>query len=202
MTSEVLPESVGSQPQSATPPAAIRSPWNSFRCARNDGSAARREWPEHLARGRSRHFSLGFCLATKNSRQRCVACEGTRFGVASRRVSRAPPRSYADPIEWLGLPEEALLRIFVLFAHPVETSFNAAIHAKLVATLRSRGHEIDDCDLNAEGFDPVMSRQDRIRAITRSASTARASPRTSIAFSPPRRWCSRIRSGTWVSPRS
>ena len=54
------------------------------------------------------------------------------------------------------------MRIFVLFAHPVETSFNAAIHAKLVATLRSRGHEVDDCDLNAEGFDPVMSRQDRI----------------------------------------
>jgi len=36
----------------------------------------------------------------------------------------------------------------------VETSFGAAIHAKLVVALRARGHEIDDCDLNAEGFDP------------------------------------------------
>jgi NAD(P)H dehydrogenase (quinone) len=54
------------------------------------------------------------------------------------------------------------LRILVLYAHPVETSFGAAIHAKLVATLRARGHEIDDCDLNVEGFDPVMTRQDRI----------------------------------------
>ena len=54
------------------------------------------------------------------------------------------------------------MRILVLFAHPVETSFGAAIHDKLVATLRARGHEIDDCDLNAEGFDPVMTRQDRI----------------------------------------
>ena len=32
----------------------------------------------------------------------------------------------------------------------------------LVETLRKRGHEVDDCDLNAEGFDPVMSRQDRL----------------------------------------
>ena len=29
-------------------------------------------------------------------------------------------------------------------------------------TLRARGHEVDDCDLNAEGFDPVMTRQDRL----------------------------------------
>lgn len=54
------------------------------------------------------------------------------------------------------------MRILVLFAHPVETSFAAALHAKLVATLSARGHEVDDCDLHAEGFDPVMSRQDRI----------------------------------------
>jgi NAD(P)H dehydrogenase (quinone) len=54
------------------------------------------------------------------------------------------------------------LRVLVLFAHPVETSFAAALHAKLVEVLRASGHKVDDCDLNAEGFDPVMSRQDRI----------------------------------------
>jgi NAD(P)H dehydrogenase (quinone) len=54
------------------------------------------------------------------------------------------------------------LRVLVLFAHPVETSFAAALHAKVVEVLRAKGHEVDDCDLNAEGFDPVMSRQDRI----------------------------------------
>jgi putative NADPH-quinone reductase len=54
------------------------------------------------------------------------------------------------------------MRVLVLFAHPVETSFNAALHAKVVEALRARGHEVDDCDLNAEGFDPVMRRQDRI----------------------------------------
>jgi NAD(P)H dehydrogenase (quinone) len=54
------------------------------------------------------------------------------------------------------------MRILVLYAHPVETSFGAAVHETLVPTLRGRGHEIDDCDLNAEDFDPVMTRQDRI----------------------------------------
>ncbi len=54
------------------------------------------------------------------------------------------------------------MRILVLYAHPVETSFGAAVHETLLRTLRARGHEIDDCDLNAEGFDPVMTRQDRI----------------------------------------
>src|ERR1700722_8701931 len=72
-----------------------------------------------------------------------------------------------------GIQEGTFVRGFVLFAHPVETSFNAAIHAKLVATLRSRGHEIDDCDLNAEGFDPVLNRQDRIQYHTVGVNRAR-----------------------------
>jgi putative NADPH-quinone reductase len=53
------------------------------------------------------------------------------------------------------------MRVLVLFAHPLETSFGAAAHAWAVQTLRKRGHAIDDCDLYAEGFDPVMTRQDR-----------------------------------------
>ena len=53
------------------------------------------------------------------------------------------------------------MKILVLFAHPVETSFGAALHAKAVETLKNRGHEIDDCDLYGENFDPVLSRQDR-----------------------------------------
>jgi putative NADPH-quinone reductase len=54
------------------------------------------------------------------------------------------------------------MRVLVLYAHPVETSFVSALHDAVVAALRSRGHEVDDCDLNVEGFDPVMSRQERI----------------------------------------
>ena len=52
--------------------------------------------------------------------------------------------------------------MLVLYAHPVETSFVSALHGEVVATLRGRGHAVDDCDLNVEGFDPVMSRQERI----------------------------------------
>jgi putative NADPH-quinone reductase len=54
------------------------------------------------------------------------------------------------------------LRILVLFAHPVETSFAAALHDVIVRTLTAAGHHVDDCDLYAEKFDPVLSRQERI----------------------------------------
>ena len=54
------------------------------------------------------------------------------------------------------------MRILVLFAHPVETSFAAALHALVVRRLKGRGHDVDDCDLYVERFDPVLSRQERI----------------------------------------
>jgi putative NADPH-quinone reductase len=68
------------------------------------------------------------------------------------------------------------MRILVLFAHPVETSFGAAVHSVLVNTLRKRGHEIDDCDLNAENFDPVMTRQDRLDYHDVSVNRSRVAP--------------------------
>jgi NAD(P)H dehydrogenase (quinone) len=39
------------------------------------------------------------------------------------------------------------LRILILCANPVALSFGAALRKQTVATLRSRGHEIDECDL-------------------------------------------------------
>ena len=54
------------------------------------------------------------------------------------------------------------MRILVVFAHPVETSFCAALHRCVVTTLTAGGHEVDDCDLYAENFTAVMSRQERI----------------------------------------
>ena len=68
------------------------------------------------------------------------------------------------------------MHVLVLFAHPVETSFGAALHAKVVDTLRRRGHKVDDCDLNAEGFDPVMTRQDRIEYYDLTANRRRVAP--------------------------
>jgi putative NADPH-quinone reductase len=68
------------------------------------------------------------------------------------------------------------MRVLVLYAHPVETSFVAALHGEVVRTLRARGHEVDDCDLNVEGFDPVMSRQDRIDYHDVKVNRARVAP--------------------------
>lgn len=54
------------------------------------------------------------------------------------------------------------MRVMVVYAHPVETSFNAAIFAAVKETLRGRGHELDACDLYAESFPAIMSREDRL----------------------------------------
>lgn len=54
------------------------------------------------------------------------------------------------------------MRVLVLYAHPVETSFCAALHERALAALAGVGHDVDDCDLYAEGFDPVLSREERL----------------------------------------
>jgi len=54
------------------------------------------------------------------------------------------------------------MRVLVLYAHPVETSYGAALHAAVVDTLTAAGHAVDDCDLYAEGFEAVMSRAERL----------------------------------------
>ncbi len=53
------------------------------------------------------------------------------------------------------------MRALVLYAHPVPDSFSAALHRTVVSTLDSRGWEIDDCDLYAEGFNPVLTEEER-----------------------------------------
>lgn len=54
------------------------------------------------------------------------------------------------------------MNILVLYAHPVETSFNAALHLTIVERLAAAGHTVDDCDLYAEDFDPRLTRQERL----------------------------------------
>ncbi|MCW6511638.1 NAD(P)H-dependent oxidoreductase [Lichenifustis flavocetrariae] len=54
------------------------------------------------------------------------------------------------------------MRVLVVAAHPVETSFVSALHGRAVQILRAGGHVVDDCNLYAEAFDPILSRQDRI----------------------------------------
>ena len=54
------------------------------------------------------------------------------------------------------------MKVLVVYCHPVETSYNAAIHKVAVETLKRRGHEVEDVDLYAEGFNPVISREERL----------------------------------------
>jgi putative NADPH-quinone reductase len=54
-----------------------------------------------------------------------------------------------------------MTRALVLFAHPCEESFGAALHSEVVDTLTKRGWDVDDCDLYAEGFQPILTTEER-----------------------------------------
>jgi NAD(P)H dehydrogenase (quinone) len=54
-----------------------------------------------------------------------------------------------------------MMRALVLFAHPCEESFSAALHKVVVERLRAKGWEVDDYDLYAEGFQPVLTAEER-----------------------------------------
>ena len=54
-----------------------------------------------------------------------------------------------------------MARALVLFAHPCPESFSAALHTATVEALTKGGWEVDDCDLNAEGFSPVLTMEER-----------------------------------------
>jgi len=53
------------------------------------------------------------------------------------------------------------VRILYLYCHPLEESFHAAIRDAGIAALKAAGHEVDLCDLYAEGFQPVLSAEMR-----------------------------------------
>ena len=53
------------------------------------------------------------------------------------------------------------MRFLVIYAHPVADSFQSALHQRVVKSLAEAGHDVDDCDLYAEGFQPVLSRDER-----------------------------------------
>ena len=51
------------------------------------------------------------------------------------------------------------MRILAVHAHPTKDSFNADLHRAVIARLGER-HEVDNCDLYAERFDPVIDESD------------------------------------------
>ena len=50
------------------------------------------------------------------------------------------------------------MRALVVLAHPSPESFASALYREVCATLVGRGYVVDDCDLYAEDFDPVLPR--------------------------------------------
>ena len=53
------------------------------------------------------------------------------------------------------------MRILYLYCHPLEESFHAGIRDVALETLRKAGHEVDLCDLYAEGFQPILTAEMR-----------------------------------------
>jgi NAD(P)H dehydrogenase (quinone) len=53
------------------------------------------------------------------------------------------------------------VRVLYLYCHPLEESFHAGIRDAGVAALKAAGHEVDLCDLYAEGFQPVLTAEMR-----------------------------------------
>lgn len=53
------------------------------------------------------------------------------------------------------------MKALVLYAHPCEESLGGALHRQIVETLIRRGWDVDDCDLYAEGFQPLLSDEER-----------------------------------------
>jgi putative NADPH-quinone reductase len=53
------------------------------------------------------------------------------------------------------------MRLLFIHAHPVPESFSTALLAAAEETARAQGHEVRLIDLHSEGFNPVMSAEER-----------------------------------------
>jgi putative NADPH-quinone reductase len=53
------------------------------------------------------------------------------------------------------------MKVHVIYAYPLQEGLAVEIHRTVVTSLREAGHEVDDLDLYAEQFDPVLSMEDR-----------------------------------------
>jgi len=53
------------------------------------------------------------------------------------------------------------MKLLVVYTHPCPDSFSAAVRDTALKALAEGGHEVRLTDLNAIGFDPVMSRAER-----------------------------------------
>ena len=54
------------------------------------------------------------------------------------------------------------MRTYVVYCHPDPASFTAAVRERAMAALQAAGHDVRTCDLYADGFEPALSRQERL----------------------------------------
>lgn len=59
------------------------------------------------------------------------------------------------------VPDALIMRLPFVHARPVPQGFNSALRKAAVDAARTRGHDVRLIDLYAEGFDPVMSTEER-----------------------------------------
>lgn len=53
------------------------------------------------------------------------------------------------------------MKVQVVYAHPLKSSLASKLHDTVVDNLTAAGHSVDDLDLYAEGFDPLLSAHGR-----------------------------------------
>jgi NAD(P)H dehydrogenase (quinone) len=53
------------------------------------------------------------------------------------------------------------MKVHLVYAHPLPTSFAAAASARVRSALEASGHQVDLLDLYAEGFEPRLSPEER-----------------------------------------
>lgn len=66
------------------------------------------------------------------------------------------------------------MKLLLVYCHPDPESFGSAIRHAAVQALAAAGHELRQIDLYAEGFDPVMSVDERRSYLTDTASNIAA----------------------------
>lgn len=54
-----------------------------------------------------------------------------------------------------------MAKALIIYAHPVAESLGGAVHSVVINTLNQQGWDVDDCDLYAEQFNPVLSAKER-----------------------------------------
>ena len=69
------------------------------------------------------------------------------------------------------------MRVLMVYCHPVASSYNAAVRDRALVALRGGGRQVDVLYLYAEGFDPVLSTDERLSYLADTAANIARVPR-------------------------